>query len=174
MRQIVSVTIFLLLFSQIQAQSSVKKENIRKLFVLMRQDSLMIKTIDGMAISMVTNMTKIFNDTTYTKMGLDISKLTQKFIERSLQKSKVNALRLINEDMVDIYDKYFTLDEIEDFSKFYQSKSGQKMLTQMPGITKDIMVILTTKYQMDFQQSLVKDIQELTKEMREQMQVKQN
>jgi uncharacterized protein len=174
MRHIVlSVALFFTLTTQGQSQNSSKKEKIKTLFALMHQDSLMIKTIDAMTTSMVKNMTTMFNDTTYTKMGIDISKMTQKIMEKSMQRSKESAMKLLNGDMVDIYDKYFTIEEIDDFSVFYKSRSGQKMLTQMPDITKDIMNVMTTKYQADFQQSFMKDIQEMTTEMTEQMKAKQ-
>ena len=117
-------------------------------------------------------MERIFSDTTYTNMGIDISKMTQKLMEKSMQKSKENALKLLNGDMVDTYDKYFTLEEINDFSTFYRSKSGQKMLTQMPDITRDITTFMTTKYQSHFQHSLMKDFEEITKEMTEQIKSK--
>jgi hypothetical protein len=173
MKLFLSLTIFLLFFSQTQAQNSAKKESIKKLFILMHQDSLMIKSIDGITATMVKNMTKMFSDTTYSESGIDISKITQKLMERSMQRSKESALKLLNGDMVDVYDKYFTEAEIEDFSTFYKSASGQKMLTQMPEITKDIMTIMTTKYQTGFQQSYMKDVQEITNEMIEQAKVKQ-
>jgi hypothetical protein len=174
MKQILlSVTILLALTSQGQSQVLTKKEKIKSLFALMHQDSLMIKTIDGMTASMAKNMATIFNDTAYTNHGIDVSKWTQKLMEKSMQKSKENALKLLNGDMVDIYDKYFTIEDIDDFATFYKSRSGQKMLTQMPDITKDIMTIMTTKYQKDFQQSFMKDIQEMKNEMTEQMKTKQ-
>lgn len=150
-----------------QAQNLTKKEKIKVLFSVMHQDSLMIKTIDAMTSSMVNNMTKMLSDTTYSKMDFDVSKMTEKLMQRSMQKSKENALKLLNEDMVDIYDKYFTVEEVDDFISFYKSNSGQKLLAQMPDITKDIMAVMTTKYQVDFQQSLMKDIEEMTSEMTE-------
>ncbi len=94
-------------------------------------------------------------------------------MERSMKKSKENALRLLNEDMVDIYDKYFTMEEIADFTTFYQSKSGQKLLNKMPDITKDIMDIMSAKYQKDFQQSFMKDVEEITNEITKQMKANQ-
>ena len=75
--------------------------------------------------------------------------------------------------MFDIYDKYFTIEEIDDFSVFYKSKSAQKMLSQMPDISKDIMTIMSTKYQADIQQSFMKEIEEMTKESTEQKKAEQ-
>lgn len=139
----------------------------------MHQDTLMIKTIDAMTTSLVKNMATLFKDSSYSNLGIDKNKLMQKFMERTMRKSKENAIKLLNEDMVDIYDKYFTMEEIDDFNAFYKSKSGQKMLSQMPEITKDIMNVMTTKYYSDFQDSIMKDIQEITNELTEEMKVKQ-
>ncbi len=160
------IVLFLALIAQAQSQTSVKQEKIKALFALMHQDSLMIKTIDGMNSSMVQRMTAMFRDTSFTKSGIDVSQMIQRLMEKNMQKSKENALKLLNGEMVDIYDKYFTIEEIDDFSAFYKSKSGQKMLSQMPDITKDIMAVMATKYQADFQQSLMKDIQEITSQMK--------
>ena len=170
---LLSIALFFALTTQGLTQNLTKKEKIKTLFALMHQDSLVIKTIDGMTSSMIKNMTRIFSDTSYSKMNLDISIITQKLMENSMQKSKENALKLLNVDMVDIYDKYFTIEEIDDFSVFYKSKSAQKMLTQMPDITKDIMNIMTTKYQTDMQQSFMKQIEEMTKEITEKKKAEQ-
>jgi hypothetical protein len=115
----------------------------------------------------------MFNDTTYTNHGIDISNIRQRLMEKSMKKSKENALKLLNEDMVDIYDKYFTIQEIDDFTNFYKSKSGQKLLKQTPDITKDVMAIMSAKYQKDFQQSLIKDVEEITNEITEQIKTKE-
>lgn len=55
------------------------------------------------------------------------------------------------------------------FTMLYESKSGQKWVTQMPYITKDILTIINSKYQTDLQQIFMKDIQEMINEMTEQM-----
>jgi uncharacterized protein len=165
---LLSLTVLLVLASQGQAQDSVKKEKIRALFALMHQDSLMAKMLDGMTSSFVKSMSTMFNDSVYKKHGVDVVKLREKLIVKSMQRSKVHALRLVNEDMVDVYDKHFTLEEIQDFTTFYQSPSGQKLLSQTPGIAKDLMDIMATKYQKESQQSMMQDIKEVTNEMSEQ------
>ena len=75
--------------------------------------------------------------------------------------------------MVDIYDKYFTLEEINDFTVFYKTKSGQRLLNTMPDITKDVMAIMSAKYQKDAQQSFMKDLEEITNDITEQMKTQQ-
>lgn len=167
------LTLLIVLASQGKTQNSAKKEKIKTLFALMHQDSLIIKTFDAMSSSMVKNMSTMFNDTIYTNHDINVSGIIQKLMERNMKKSKENALKLLNEDMVDIYDKYFTIEEIEDFTVFYKSRSGQKMLNQMPDISKDVMAIMSSKYQKDFQQSIMKDIEEVTNEITEQNKTKQ-
>jgi hypothetical protein len=166
---LLSATLLIALVSHGQTQNSAKKEKIKNLFALMHQDSLIIKTLDGMTSTMVNSMSAMFNDTTYTNHGVSVSQVTQKLMVRSMKKSKETALKLLNEDMVDIYDKYFTIAEIEDFTTFYKSKSGQRMINQMPDITKDIMAVMGAKYQKDFQQSFMKDVEEITNEVTEQI-----
>jgi uncharacterized protein len=167
------VGLFLTLVTQSKSQSLTKKEKIKALFTIMKQDSLMIKTMDGITRSMVDHMTNMYKDSTYSKMEVDVSIMVTKLMEKSLQKSKENALKLLHVDMVDIYDKYFTVEEIDDFTNFYKSQSGQKMLTQTPNISQDIMTIMTTKYQSDFQQTIMKDLEEIRNEMAARIKAKQ-
>jgi uncharacterized protein len=165
------IVLFFAISAQAQTNTTIKKEKIKTLFVLMHQDSLIIKTIDVMTNAMVKNMSAIFTDSTYTKAGFDGSKFMQRIMEKSKIKSSENALQLLNKDMVDVYDKYFSLEEIELFSVFYSSPSGQKLLSQMPSITKDIMDAMSAKYKPAAMESMIKDIEELAKEMKEENKV---
>lgn len=174
MKQTVLLVGFILILSTVaQSQNSPKKEKIKALFAIMHQDSTVIKTIDAMTASMVNNMTKMLSDPKYSSQDIDVSKLTKRLMEKSMQRSKENALKLLNEDMVDIYDKYFSIEEIDDFTKFYKSTSGQKMIARLPDISKDVMAVMSTKYQSDFQQTIMKDIEEITNELRLQMNSKE-
>ena len=147
------------------AQTEPKKEKIKYLFGLMHQDSLINKTFDAMSSSMATQMAKIFKDTIYTNAGINYSDRYAKIMQKSMEVSKQNARKLINEDMVDIYDKYFAIEDIESFISFYQSKPGQKMLDKLPSITKDIMTAMTLKYQPGMQQAIMKEIEEMMKDI---------
>lgn len=131
----------------------------------MHQDSLINKTFDAMSSSMATQMTTIFKDTIYTKTGINYSDKLAKIMQKSMETSKENAKKLINEDMVAIYDKYFVIEDIESFITFYKSKSGQKMLEKLPEITKDIMTVMAVKYQPNMQQSMMKEIEEMMKDI---------
>ena len=147
------------------AQTEPKKEKIKYLFSLMHQDSLIKKTFDAMSSSMAIQMATIFKDTIYTKAGINYSDKYAKIMQKTMEASKENATKLINEDMVDIYDKYFAIEDIESFISFYKSASGQKMLDKLPEITKDIMTAMTVKYQPGIQQSMMKEIEEIMKDM---------
>lgn len=148
-----------------QSQTGPKKEKIKYLFSLMHQDSLISKTNEAMSLSMVTQMAGIFKDSIYTKGGINYPDKFAKIMQKSMEASKEYTKKLINEDMVDIYDKYFTIVDIEDFITFYKSKSGQKMLDKLPEITTDMMTALTVKYQPIMQQSIMKEVEEMMKDM---------
>lgn len=169
---LLTLTLLITLASQGQVQNSPKREKIKALFALMHQDSLIIKMFDGMSQSMAQNVSSLFNDTAYTKYGIDISKIAPKLVEKSMKRSKEIALKLVNIDMVDIYDKYFTIEEIEDFTAFYKTKSAQRLLAQMPEISKDVMNIMATKYQKDYHASFMQDVEEMKNELTEQAKTK--
>ena len=173
MKQLLLIlTVLITLTSQGQTQNSPKREKIKTLFALMHQDSLIIKMFDGMSQSMAQNVSAMFNDTAYTKYGIDVSKVIPKLVEKNMKTGKEIALKLVNIDMVDIYEKYFTIEEIEDFTTFYKTKSAQRLLAQMPQISKDIMNIMATKYQKDYQSTFMKDVEEIKKELTEQAKAK--
>jgi len=79
-----------------------------------------------------------------------------------MQTAKEVSRKLIDEDMVLLYDKYFTQNEINDYITFYKSPSGQKFLKVTPDLQKDIMMAMMQKYIPDLQ----KAIKERTEEMK--------
>lgn len=160
-QMMLTLSLLCMLGLQSQSQTNSKKEKIKYLFSLMHQDSLINKTFDAMSASMTSQMATLFKDTLHSNAGSNYSEKIAAIMATSLQTSKENAKRLINEDMVDIYDKYFSIAEVEDFITFYTSASGQKMLNKMPDITKDIMAAMTLKYQPAMLQTMQKQIAEL-------------
>lgn len=140
----------------------------------MHQDSLMIKTMDAMAASMSKNISNVFNDKAYADMGIDGKKMAEKLTAKTMQRTKQNALQLLNEDMVDIYYNYFTTEDIDNFTVFYNTPSAQKMINLTPDISKDVMTLLTTKFQASNQAAMLKDIEEMRKEMEQKVQKKKS
>jgi hypothetical protein len=65
------------------------------------------------------------------------------------------STKLINEDMVVLYDKYFSQAEINDFISFYKTPSGQKMINMTPDIQKDLMTVMMQKYMPEMQKSIM-------------------
>lgn len=47
--------------------------------------------------------------------------------------------KLVNVELVNIYEKHFTHEEIKDLIKFYESPTGKKILEKSPEITKELM-----------------------------------
>jgi len=63
-----------------------------------------------------------------------------------MEETKALSKKLINEDMVTIYDKYFTESEIQKFIDFYLSPEGKKLIEATPNMQNEIMAIMATKY----------------------------
>ena len=160
MRKILITTVFtLLLTNTLQSQTLSKKEKIKALFEVMHQEASMMKMMDAMSENMVKYL-----KTMAPKEDSEFSQELDKLIKDQFESSKKIAQKLLNEDMVNIYDKYFSVEEIDDFITFYKTKSGQKMLSQMPEITKELMSVMTTKYQSDMQTTMMKFLEEIDKE----------
>lgn len=69
--------------------------------------------------------------------------------------------KLVNVELVNIYEKHFTHEEIKDLIKFYKSPTGKKLLEKSPEITKELMNSMMTKHMPEFQENLHKKLQEL-------------
>lgn len=69
--------------------------------------------------------------------------------------------KLVNEELVNIYAKHFTHEEIKDLITFYESPIGRKILEKSLEITKELMNAMMTKYMPEFQKNLNKKLEEL-------------
>lgn len=130
------------------AQITPKQQAIKELFIIMHQDSIMNQTINAMSGAMTATIRNPNSNDTVADNTM------QRMMAKSMEANKGILTKFINEDMVDVYDKYFTLQEIKDFTSFYKSKSGQQLLNKMPDITKDLMTIMATKYAPAMQQAM--------------------
>lgn len=68
--------------------------------------------------------------------------------------------KLVNVELVNIYGKHFTHEEIKDLIKFYKSPTGKKLLEKSPEITKELMNSMMTKHMPEFQENLNKKLEE--------------
>lgn len=144
-----------------QSQNGSSKALIKELFVVMHQDSMMLKMMDAMSASMAKQMTASLSN-----MDAANAKGFTDAMEKSLVSSKEMTFKLINEDLIDIYDRYFTPEEIRQFIMFYKTAAGQKMIGMTPAITKDIMNIMSVKYTPAIQQALHKDLEKAIGEIK--------
>ena len=68
--------------------------------------------------------------------------------------------RMLNEDMVLIYDKYFNQEEINDIISFYKTPSGHKWIKSTPEITKELMTVMMQKYMPEIQKAMKEKAEE--------------
>jgi len=141
--------------------SQTKQESIKELIHIMKNDSMINKTIDAMVPSMVNQMQSQLKDSTARARSVEIMKA-------AMESAKELAPK-ITEEMVVIYDKYFTEKEISDFIVFYKSPSGQKYISVMPEIMKDLMGDMMKNYIPEMQKSLKAKL-----ELAEELKKKQN
>jgi len=141
--------ILVLLFSipvLLNCQALTKQENIKVLFQLMQTDSVVEKMINSMIPIMMKSMPQQQDSTAMSMMNATMKKMTDVMMDITK--------RLLNEDMLAIYDKYYTEKDIKDLVAFYKSSAGQKMVKVSPDLNKEMMMILITKYVPEIQQML--------------------
>jgi hypothetical protein len=159
------------------AQES-KKDRIMELLNLTHQDSFVIKRFENISRPPSKNYSEIFNDSatlnTLSSYVKDTSllnnmktlmkdtaymSLIDSFNDIYSAKSKTNpedikimAIKFMDKELVDIYDNTFSIDEINDLIKFYQTSVGQKSLNLMPAIQNEIIKKIENKYMTYMQQ----------------------
>jgi len=141
--------LLILLFSipvLLNCQAQTKQENIKVLFQLMQTDSVVEKMMNSMIPVMMKSIPQAQDSTAKSQLDATMKKMTQ--VMMTITK------RLLNEDMVGLYDKYFTESEIKDLVSFYKSSVGKKMVAVSPELNKEMMMVLITKYFPEMQQML--------------------
>lgn len=128
------------LFS-VQAQT--KQENIKELFALMQTDTMVVKMMNSMMPMLVNPPSATMDSTARSQRAELLHKVTT--VLTSI------TTRLINEDMVVLYDKYFSEKDIQDMQVFYKSAAGKKMIQVTPELNKEMMMIMLTKYMPEMQ-----------------------
>jgi len=156
MKRVILVLMFCLPALLINGFSQTKQESIKELFGLMKQDSMIDKMYGSMIPAMMNQMKSQFpiKDSMANVHSNEILKST-------MQTVKQISKKMIDEDMVGLYDKYFTQGEINDYIAFYKSPSGKKYIKVMPDITKDLMMIMMQKYMPEIQETLKAKLEEM-------------
>ena len=149
MKKVILVLMFCLPVLMTNSFSQTKQELIKELFKLMQQDSMMDKMFSSMIPSIMNQMKSQFP----TKDSL-ANVRSNEMMKFTLQTVKEITKKMDDEDMVGLYDKYFSQSEINDYIVFYKSPSGQKLLKVTPDVTKDIMMIMMQKYMPEIQNTI--------------------
>ena len=146
MKKVILAAVFCF-FAFVSGYSQTKQESIKELFKVMQTDSLMAKTFDAIISGSMTNLQSIIKDSA-------ANAATNVMMKSMMQNLKVMMKKMIDEDMVSLYDKYFTQNDINAYIIFYKSPSGQKFLKVTPDLQKDLMNVMMTKYMPEIQKSI--------------------
>jgi uncharacterized protein len=145
----------LIVFMSFNLSALTKKDKIIQLFGLMNSDK--------MINNMVDNMSKMFqNQSSELKNAMNDS-IQQKYFSYVFSETKEFSKKLFNEDMVTIYDKYFTETEIQKYIDFYNSPEGKKFVEQSPSVQNDLMTNVINNYLPDLKIKFKNKLDELNK-----------
>ena len=156
MKKVILVSVFCLV-AFINGYSQTKKESIKELFNLMQTDSL----IDKMSAAIVPNMLNMMQGQSTDSVARARS---AELVISIMPSVKELVKKLLDENMVDIYDKYFDQNEINDYIRFYKTPAGQKLIQVSPDIQKDLMEVMSQKYMPELQKNLKVKFDELIKD----------
>ncbi len=130
-----------------------KASDLKRLLKLMNAEA----TID----QMTDNLKSVFKQQAFGLFdGEDASEQIDKFMNFVMDEVKELSKKMIDVEMVTIYDKHFTHDEVKDLIKFYESPTGKKLLEKSPAMTKELMNLMA-KYMPEIQEKMSKHIEEL-------------
>ena len=151
--QKIITSLALLLFSITVAFSQSKTDDIKALFELMDTEKTINATTD--------NMISIFKQQGLMQFNSDEDKEEMDaYMDYMTKKVKEMTMGLLN-DMVPIYDKHFTHDEIKGLIDFYSTPIGKKLLEKTPELTQDMMNLSMTKYMPEIQKSMLEKLEEM-------------
>lgn len=153
MKKTVILTFFIA-FLSLWSNAQDKSSDLKRLFEVMQSE----KMID----EMMNSMLPILKQQASTHIqGENAQQRYEIYIEFIIEETRAITKRLVDEDMVQLYDKHFTHEEIKDLIAFFESATGQKMLEVTPALTQEVMQITVDKYMPELQEKLTNKLQEL-------------
>ena len=152
MKKIIIIIISCLLFNGI-ISAQTKKDDIKELFALLDPGQMIDKIFE--------NMIDVFKHHGNTQIRQEDQ---EEFVTYLTEEVKAMTNNLINEHMLNIYDRYFTHEEIKMLIMFYKTPTGKKMISTMPDIQKDIMTVMMNKHIPEFQEKIQKKMEELNRQ----------
>lgn len=145
----------LVIFMSFNLSAQTKKDKIIQLFGLINSDK--------MINAMVDNMSKMFQNQSNELKNAKNDSIQKEYYSYVIIETKAFSKKLINEDMVTIYDKYFTEQEILKYIDFYNSPEGKKFIEQSPNIQNDMMSNIINNYLPDLKNKFKNKLEELNK-----------
>jgi len=156
MKRIVLLTaIFGIFVFHLSAQT--KSEKIKELFVTMRVDET-IKVMSDNISALMLKRASLFGK---TKKDSIHSPIDSNYENTMKEEIIAFTKKVIDRDMVGLYDKYFSIEEIQKYIDFYKTPEGQKMISVLPGIQKDLMSNMMSKDIPEFISKLVEKRKEI-------------
>jgi len=146
MKKIILVSVFCFV-AIMNGYSQTKQESIKELFHVMKTDSLtdqMFKSMIPMMLGQMPNQVKDSSSRAQSEKMMNSTMLIVKDVMK----------KMMDEDMVTVYDKYFTQSEINDCIRFYKSSTGQKFVNTTPAIQKELIALMMKKYMPEIQKAL--------------------
>lgn len=122
MKNLIIFALFSICSLSVSAQTTSKETKIRNLLKITKTDQLAIQGMDQM-ISMFKNSN---------------SDVSTQFWDEFKKEVDVNSLIDL---MVPIYDKYYSENEIEELTVFYNSPIGKKTIDTLPKLTQESMLV---------------------------------
>ena len=153
MKKVILASIFCL-FIHANSHAQTKQASIKELFHLMQTDSIIEKTF----ASIVPGILRQMPDT--PKDSASLAQRTRS-MGAVMKIAKETCNKMINEDMVVVYDKYFSQAEVDDFIRFYKTPAGQKYIKMTPNIQADLMDVMMRKYMPEMKKSMEATIEEI-------------
>lgn len=132
-----------------------KQEDLKNLFELMQTNKMVDQMMDQMLPILTQQTEQLFKD------DADKVKKTEEFFAFVKEETKVMTKNFIDEDMVGVYDKHFTHDEVKELAAFYATPLGKKLLEKTPVISGETMQIMMQKHMPAFQAKVGEKLKEL-------------
>lgn len=148
--------LFLCISVGASSYAQAKKESVKELFILVKQDSMAIKMVDAILPAMINQMQSQLKDSTIKAQ----SKARMAVVMESVKQ----ILKPLTDDLINIYVKHFSQEEINALIAFYKTPAGQKYVNMTPEIQKELMGLMFQKYVPEMQKSITVKMDELKNE----------
>jgi hypothetical protein len=112
-----------------------------------------------------TKLTKQEREELQQKVGENARKSRERF--NRLFSERVNYPQLVEEVCYEVYDKYYTLDELKDLIAFYKTPVGQKTIRIMPDLFAESMAKTNERLQPRLEPLIKEIVEEETKAIQE-------